>query len=98
MIRIKGIRIDGVGSSIRVLSKGKFPWWMGALFAIVGCVALVFSIHEHRNSEELKAHGVQVEAMVTDVRRHESHRNSRHAPLPIIPPLPTQTRQAWLIR
>ena len=78
MIRIKGIRIDGVGSSIRVLSKGKFPWWMGALFVIVGCVALVFSIHEHRNSEELKAHGVQVEAMVTDVRRHESHRNSRH--------------------
>ena len=67
-----------MGSSIRVLSKGKFPWWMGALFAIVGCVALVFSIHEHRNSEELKAQGVQVEAMVTDVRRHESHRSSRH--------------------
>ena len=78
MIRIKGIRIDGVGTSIRVLSKGKFPWWMGVVFAVVGCVALVFAIHEHRNSEELKAQGVQVEAMVTDVRRHESHRSSRH--------------------
>ena len=78
MIRIKGIRVDALSTGIRVVRSGKFPWWLGLLFAVLGFVVLLFSIHEHRKSEELKSQGVQVEAMVTDVRRHESHRNSRH--------------------
>ena len=78
MIRIKGIRVDALSTGIRVVRSGKFPWWLGLLFAVLGFVVLLFSIHEHRKSEELKSQGVQVEALVTDVRRHESSRSSRH--------------------
>ncbi len=45
---------------------------------MAGVVALLFSYREHRASEELKHVGIQVEAQVSDVSRHERSRSSRH--------------------
>lgn len=70
MFRIK-IRPGSISSSIRTVQEGKFPWWLGLLFGVAGAAVLWFSYQEHLESEELRQHGVQTEAVVTDIRKHE---------------------------
>lgn len=76
MFRIK-IRPGSISSSIRTVQEGKFPWWLGLLFAVIGAAVLWFSYQEHLESEELRQHGVQTEAVVTDIRKHERHNSGR---------------------
>lgn len=67
------IRPKSIITGIRIVQEGKFPWWLGLLFALVGAAVLWFSYQEHLGSEELKQHGIQTDATVTDIRKRERH-------------------------
>lgn len=78
MIRFRLGNNGSIISIVRKTSSGKVPRWLGLFFIIMGLIAVTISYNNYKDSKELQQHGVQTEAVVTDVRRSESHSRKGH--------------------